>query len=230
MTPHLLLVEDEEAIALPLRDRLVRNGYTIEVASDGLTALDRASSETFQLILLDIQLPGKNGLDVCRDLRQRGIQTPILMLTAFGETTDKVLGLKLGADDYLAKPFDNAELLARIEALLRRATPAPSSTLAFGPVRIDLRAATVQLDNQPVALSAREFQLLAYFAARPGMMITREQLLQEVWGYDPGMSTRTVDVHIGWLRQKLEHDPKNPTLFVTRIGLGYQFVPPVKPV
>ena len=230
MTPHLLLVEDEEAIALPLRDRLVRNGYTIEVASDGLTALDRASSETFQLILLDIQLPGKNGLDVCRDLRQRGIQTPILMLTAFGETTDKVLGLKLGADDYLAKPFDNAELLARIEALLRRATPTPSSTLAFGPIRIDLRAATVQLDNQPVALSAREFQLLAYFAARPGMMITREQLLQEVWGYDPGMSTRTVDVHIGWLRQKLEHDPKNPTLFVTRIGLGYQFVPPVKPV
>jgi len=230
MTPHLLLVEDEEAIALPLRDRLVRNGYTVEVASDGLTALDRASSETYQLILLDIQLPGKNGLDVCRDLRQRGIQTPILMLTAFGETTDKVLGLKLGADDYLAKPFDNAELLARIEALLRRATPAPSSTLAFGPIRIDLRAATVQLDNQPVALSAREFQLLAYFAARPGMMITREQLLQEVWGYDPGMSTRTVDVHIGWLRQKLEHDPKNPTLFVTRIGLGYQFVPPVKPV
>jgi len=230
MTPHLLLVEDEEAIALPLRDRLVRNGYTVEVASDGLTALDRASSETYQLILLDIQLPGKNGLDVCRDLRQRGIQTPILMLTAFGETTDKVLGLKLGADDYLAKPFDNAELLARIEALLRRATPAPSSTLAFGPVRIDLRAATVQLDNQPVALSAREFQLLAYFAARPGMMITREQLLQEVWGYDPGMSTRTVDVHIGWLRQKLEHDPKNPTLFVTRIGLGYQFIPPVKPV
>ncbi len=230
MTPHLLLVEDEEAIALPLRDRLVRNGYTVEVASDGLTALDRASSETFQLILLDIQLPGKNGLDVCRDLRQRGIQTPILMLTAFGETTDKVLGLKLGADDYLAKPFDNAELLARIEALLRRATPAPSSTLAFGPVRIDLRAATVHLDNQPVALSAREFQLLAYFAARPGMMISREQLLQEVWGYDPGMSTRTVDVHIGWLRQKLEHDPKNPTLFVTRIGLGYQFIPPVKPV
>ncbi len=230
MTPHLLLVEDEEAIALPLRDRLVRNGYTVEVASDGLTALDRASSETYQLILLDIQLPGKNGLDVCRDLRQRGIQTPILMLTAFGETTDKVLGLKLGADDYLAKPFDNAELLARIEALLRRATPAPSSTLAFGPIRIDLRAATVQLDNQPVALSAREFQLLAYFAARPGMMITREQLLQEVWGYDPGMSTRTVDVHIGWLRQKLEQDPKNPTLFVTRIGLGYQFVPPVKPV
>lgn len=230
MTPHLLLVEDEEAIALPLRDRLIRNGYTVEVASDGLTALDRASSETFQLILLDIQLPGKSGLDVCRDLRQRGIQTPILMLTAFGETTDKVLGLKLGADDYLAKPFDNAELLARIEALLRRATPAPSSTLKFGPLCIDLRAATVQLDKQLVSLSAKEFQLLAYFAARPGMMITREELLQEVWGYDPGMSTRTVDVHIGWLRQKLEQDPKNPTLFVTRIGLGYQFLPPVKPV
>ncbi|MCX6609422.1 MAG: response regulator transcription factor [Acidobacteria bacterium] len=230
MTPHLLLVEDEEAIALPLRDRLVRNGYTVEVASDGITALDRASSEAFQLILLDIQIPGKSGLDVCRDLRQRGIQTPILMLTAFGETTDKVLGLKLGADDYLAKPFDNAELLARIEALLRRATPTPSTILTFGPIRIDLRAAIVQLNNEPVSLSAKEFQLLAYFATRPGMMITREELLQEVWGYAPGMSTRTVDVHIGWLRQKLEQDPKNPTLFVTRIGLGYQFLPPVKTV
>ncbi len=230
MTPHLLLVEDEEAISLPLRDRLLRNGYTVEVAADGLTALELASSATFHLILLDIQLPDKSGLDVCRDLRQRGIQTPILMLTAFGETTDKVLGLKLGADDYLAKPFDPAELLARIEALLRRAAPAPATILAFGLIRIDLRAATVQLNHQPVALSAREFQLLAYFAARPGMMITREELLQEVWGYDPNMSTRTVDVHIGWLRQKLEQDPKNPTLFVTRIGLGYQFVPPVKTV
>ena len=230
MTPHLLLVEDEEAIALPLRDRLVRNGYTVEVAGDGLTAMDRALNATFQLILLDIQLPGKSGLDVCRDLRQLGIQTPILMLTAFGEITDKVLGLKLGADDYLPKPFDNAELLARIEALLRRASPGPAKILALGTIRIDLRAATVQLDNQPISLSAREFQLLAYFAARPGMMITREELLKEVWGYDPAMSTRTVDVHIGWLRQKLEQDPKNPTLFVTRIGLGYQFVPPVKSV
>jgi two-component system alkaline phosphatase synthesis response regulator PhoP len=152
------------------------------------------------------------------------------MLTAFGETTDKVLGLKLGADDYLAKPFDNGELLARIEALLRRATPTPSSTLSFGQIRIDLRAATVHRDQQPVALSAKEFQLLAYFAARPGVMIPREELLQEVWGYAPGMSTRTVDVHIGWLRQKLEQDPKTPALFVTRIGLGYQFQPPVKTV
>jgi two-component system alkaline phosphatase synthesis response regulator PhoP len=230
MTPHLLLVEDEEAISLPLRDRLLRNGYTVDVAADGLTALEMASTAVYQLILLDIQLPGKSGLDVCRDLRQRGIQTPIIMLTAFGEITDKVLGLKLGADDYLAKPFDNAELLARIEALLRRAAPAPSTILASGPIRIDLRAATVQLNGQPVTLSAREFQVLAYFAARPGVLVTREELLSEVWGYDPEMSTRTVDVHIGWLRQKLEEDPKKPTLFVTRIGLGYQFVPPVKAV
>lgn len=226
MNPLLLLVEDEDAIAIPLRDRLVKAGFRVEIASDGITALDRASTAIHQLILLDLQLPGKSGLDVCRDLRQRGIQTPILMLTAFGETTDKVLGLKLGADDYLAKPFDVAELLARIEALLRRAAPAPSKVLSFGSIHIDLRTATVQLDGQPVTLSAREFQLLAYFAARPGQLVTREELLSEVWGYDASTNTRTVDVHIGWLRQKLEQEPKKPTLFLTRIGLGYQFMPP----
>ena len=226
MNPSILLVEDEEAIALPLSDRLTRSGFKVELAADGITALDRASTGQFQLILLDLQLPGKSGLDVCRDLRSRGIQTPILMLTAFGETSDKVLGLKLGADDYLAKPFDVSELLARIEALLRRATPPPSKVISFGPLRLDLGAATVYLDNQPVTLSAREFQLLAYFAARPGQLITREALLADVWGYDASTNTRTVDVHLGWLRQKLEKDPKKPTLFLTRIGLGYQFIPP----
>jgi two-component system alkaline phosphatase synthesis response regulator PhoP len=226
MNPLILLVEDEEAISIPLRDRLVRAGYSVELATDGNTALERGLTATHQLILLDIQLPGKSGLDVCRDLRQRGIQTPILMLTAFGETSDKVLGLKLGADDYLAKPFDTAELLARIEALLRRANPATSKILSFGPIHIDLKAATVLLDGQPVTLSAREFQLLAYFAARPGQLVTREELLSEVWGYDASTNTRTVDVHLGWLRQKLERDPKKPALFLTRIGLGYQFQPP----
>jgi len=226
MKPFILLVEDEEAIALPLSDRLTRSGFQVEIVADGIVALDRASTGAFQLILLDIQLPGKSGLDVCRDLRQRGIQTPILMLTAFSETTDKVLGLKLGADDYLAKPFDPAELLARIEALLRRASPVPSKVLSFSHLRIDLGTATVHVDDKPVQLSAREFQLLAHFAARPGKLISREELLSEVWGYDASTNTRTVDVHLGWLRQKLERDPKNPTLFLTRIGLGYQFIPP----
>jgi DNA-binding response OmpR family regulator len=227
MKPSLLLVEDEDAIALPLRDRLTRAGYDVTHASDGLAGFDLAATASYQLILLDIQLPGKSGLDICRDLRLQGIQTPILMLTAFGETSDKVLGLKLGADDYLAKPFDSSELLARIEALLRRASPPPSSALVHGPIRIDLRAATVHRDGQPVNLSAREFQLLVYLASRPGQVISREELLREVWSYDPSTSTRTVDVHLGWLRQKLELDPKNPALFLTRIGLGYQFNPPV---
>jgi two-component system, OmpR family, alkaline phosphatase synthesis response regulator PhoP len=227
MNPRILLVEDEPAISLPLRDRLVRSGFDVEVVDDGNVALERATAEAYNVILLDIQLPGKSGLDVCRDLRQRGILTPILMLTAFGETSDKVIGLKLGADDYLAKPFDPLELLARIEALLRRAAPTTPAKLTFGPIQIDTSTASVHVSGQLIHLSAREFQLLAYFAARPNQLVTREQLLSDVWGYDASINTRTIDVHIGWLRQKLEQDPKKPTIFITRIGLGYQFVPPL---
>ncbi len=226
MKQRILVVEDEESIALPLTDRLLRAGYDVEIASDGNMALDRALHGDFRLILLDLQLPGKSGLDVCRDLRQRSIDTPILMLTAFGETTDKVVGLKLGADDYLAKPFDPAELLARIEALLRRARSASARVFHFAGIHVDLDSATVKKDGVPVVLTAREFQLLSYFAARPGQLVSREQLLADVWGYGAAIHTRTVDVHVGWLRQKLEADPKNPLLFVTRIGLGYIFQPP----
>lgn len=226
MKPHVLIVEDEEAIALGLRDRLARAGFETTLAADGQTAFDLASGGSFDLILLDLQLPNKSGLDVCRDLRQLGITTPILMLTAFGEISDKVAGLKLGADDYLAKPFDFAELLARVEALLRRARPQGPRQLEFGSIRMDLTGAAVYKDGVTVALTAREFQLLRYLAERPGQMIGRDQLLAEVWGYDAAINTRTVDVHIGWLRQKLEADPKHPTLIVTRIGLGYVFQPP----
>ncbi len=227
MNQRILLVEDEPAIALALEDRLTRTGYDVEVASDGLTAFSRASTAHFHLILLDLLLPGKSGIDVCRDLRQLGILTPILMLTAFGETTDKIIGLKIGADDYMTKPFDQAELLARIEALLRRSAPSLSAFLQFGPLRLDLRAAKLYRDGQLVALTAREFQLFRYFAERPGQLVTRDELQREVWGYGPDISTRTVDVHISWLRQKLESNPKTPQLLVTRIGLGYQFDPPV---
>ncbi len=227
MTQRILLVEDEAAIALALEDRLTRAGYEVEVATDGPTAFTRASTAHFHLILLDILLPGKSGIDVCRDLRQLGILTPILMLTAFGETSDKVLGLKIGADDYLTKPFDQAELLARIEALLRRAAPSPSAFLQFGPLRLDLRAAKLFRDGEVVLLTAREYHLFRYFAEHPGQVISRDELQREVWGYGPNISTRTVDVHVSWLRQKLEADPKQPQLFVTRIGLGYQFDPPV---
>jgi two-component system, OmpR family, alkaline phosphatase synthesis response regulator PhoP len=228
MSALILLVEDEAAISLPLSDRLKKAGYQVEVEADGQRAYDKALAGSYNLILLDLQLPGKSGLDVCRDLRENGVQTPILMLTAFGEISDKVLGLRTGADDYMAKPFDMAELLARVEALLRRMQPpTPAKVLHFGRLQIDQVKAVVKLNGALVTLSAREFQLLSYFAARPGQLVSREELLSQVWGYDSNMNTRTVDVHVGWLRQKLEEDPKKPAMFLTRIGLGYQFEPPV---
>ncbi len=226
MNERILLVEDEEALAIPLSDRLRREGYLVQIAADGETGYAQALAGPFDLILLDVMLPGKSGLNVCRDLRQRGISTPILMLTALTQTDDKVIGLRLGADDYLAKPFDQAELLARIEALLRRAlTPHTSAETVhqIGALRIDLRRAEVFRDGQKVPLSAREFELLQYFVEHTGALLTREELLRDVWGYKASTSTRTVDVHVGWLRQKLEDDPKHPKLIVTSIGMGYRF-------
>ncbi len=226
MNERILLVEDEEALAIPLSDRLRREGYLVQIAADGATGYAQALAGPFDLILLDVMLPGKSGLNVCRDLRQRGISTPILMLTALTQTDDKVIGLRLGADDYLAKPFDQAELLARMEALLRRAvTPHISAETVhqIGALRIDLRRAEVFRDGQKVPLSAREFELLQYFVEHTGALLTREELLRDVWGYKASTSTRTVDVHVGWLRQKLEDDPKHPKLIVTSIGMGYRF-------
>ena len=226
MNDRILLVEDEEALAIPLSDRLRREGYLVQIAADGETGYAQALAGSFDLILLDVMLPGKSGLNVCRDLRQRGISTPILMLTALTQTDDKVIGLRLGADDYLAKPFDQAELLARMEALLRRAvTPHISAETVhqIGDLRIDLRRAEVFRDGQKVPLSAREFELLQYFVEHTGALLTREELLRDVWGYKASTSTRTVDVHVGWLRQKLEDDPKHPKLIVTSIGMGYRF-------
>ena len=225
MNQRLLLIEDEEAIAIPLADRLRREGYQVESASDGLEGYERALADAFDLILLDLMLPRKNGMDVCRDLRQQGLGVPILMLTARTQTPEKVVALKLGADDYVTKPFEVAELLARIEALLRRAS-APATAAGFvrrfGPVRIDLRRAEVTRHGQRVALSPKELQLLKYLAEHPDTVVSRDELLKEVWGYDITMSTRTVDVHVGWLRQKLEEDPKQPQLIQTVVGLGYR--------
>jgi two-component system alkaline phosphatase synthesis response regulator PhoP len=172
-------------------------------------------------------LPRLNGFDVCRDLRQRGVSTPIIMLTARGQVVDKVIGLKLGADDYVTKPFEMIELLARIESLLRRAPalPAPpSETYQFGAVRVDFRRAEVERDGRPVELSAREFQLLRYFIEHRGSTLSRDELLNEVWGYNAMPSTRTVDVHVAWLRQKLEPNPRHPQYILTVHGLGYKFV------
>jgi two-component system alkaline phosphatase synthesis response regulator PhoP len=222
----ILLVEDELGLVLTIADRLRSEGYRVATASDGQEGFERASTEPFDLLILDVMLPGKNGFDVCRDLRQQGFSMPILMLTARGLTADKVLGLKTGADDYLTKPFDMLELLARIEALLRRppvAAPAGGSQYAFGDIKVDHKSTEVTRAGEHVQLSALEFQLLCYFIEHRGETLSRQRLLNEVWGYRAVQSTRTVDVHVAWLRQKFETDQKRPQWIVTVHGIGYKF-------
>jgi two-component system alkaline phosphatase synthesis response regulator PhoP len=224
----LLLVEDEPGLVMTLTDRLAAEGFDVESATDAHSGLARATSGQFDVILLDIMLPGGNGFDICRAVRQKGLQTPILMLTARGQVVDRVVGLKLGADDYLVKPFEMAELLARIEALLRRsastaAAATTSESYRFGDVTIDFRRAEVTKNGAPVELSAREFKLLRYFIEHRGAALSRDELLNEVWGYNAMPSTRTVDVHIAWLRQKIEDNPRHPQLILTVHGLGYKF-------
>lgn len=223
---RILLIEDESGLRLTLGDRLRNEGYTVETAADGLEGLAKAAGGGFDLLILDVMLPRKSGFDVCRDLRQRRVFTPILMLTARGQTMDKVLGLKLGADDYLTKPFEMLELLARVEALLRRSAAGPkqeTTVYEFGRVRVDLRKTEVMREGQTIALSAKEFQLLRYFLEHRGETLSRKELLSRVWGYHSHPSTRTVDVHIAWLRQKLEDDSKQPRYILTIHGLGYKF-------
>ncbi len=227
MTERILLVEDEEDLRMTLSDRLKSEGYVPECAVDGAEGLKKALQGSYDLIILDVMMPNKNGFDVCRDIRKAGLVVPIIMLTARGQLVDKVLGLKIGADDYLTKPFELLELLARIEALLRRGAAQPADkadALQFGPIRVDLRGTTVTRDGKVVPLSAREFRLLRYFVQNSGTTLSREVLLKEVWGYSEDTFTRTVDVHVGSLRQKLELDSKQPKLIITVPGLGYKFV------
>lgn len=224
---RLLLVEDEPGLQLALSDRLSSEGYTVETAGDGNTAITRATGEPFDIIVLDVMLPGRDGFDVAKTLRQQGVQTPILMLTARTQVVDRVVGLKLGADDYLTKPFETIELLARIEALLRRA-PSGSSGVAleryqFGDITVDVRKAEVTSHGRLLELSAKEFQLLRYFIEHRGATLSRDELLHQVWGYNATPSTRTVDVHVAWLRQKLEPNPRVPQYILTVHGLGYKF-------
>ena len=196
--PRVLLVEDEPGLVMTLTDRLAAEGYDVVSAVDGETGLRRASGELFDIVLLDGMLPGRDGFDVCRTLRQRNVNTPILMLTARGQLVDRIVGLKLGADDYLVKPFEMAELLARVEALLRRA-PSPgasSDVYQFGDIQVDFRKAEVRRDGVEIEFSAREFQLLKYFIEHRGATLSRDELLNEVWGYNAMPSTRTVDVHV----------------------------------
>jgi two-component system alkaline phosphatase synthesis response regulator PhoP len=223
----ILLVEDEEGLIITLTDRLQSEGFDVTSANDGKKGFDLGVNSSFDLIILDVMLPKKNGYDVARDLRQKGVDTPILMLTAKGETIDKVLGLKLGADDYLTKPFEVIELLARVEALLRRSPHRSNGSTAeafrFGTVTIDFKRAEVTRDNSPIDLSAMEFKLLQYLIENRGDVHSRDHLLDAVWGYDAMPTTRTVDVHVAWLRQKLEENPRHPQFIQTVHGLGYKF-------
>jgi two-component system alkaline phosphatase synthesis response regulator PhoP len=224
MRENILLVEDERSLRKTLTLRLQKANYVVETAQDGVEGLDKAMDQAFDLILLDLALPLRDGFDVCRDLRQAGIATPILMLTARAQTSDKVVGLKLGADDYVTKPFSSAELLARIEALLRRVPiRTGQGVLEFGPVRLDLRRTEVTRDGKPVYLTVREFQLLRYLMERPGSAIPRAELLRSVWGYNTSSFTRTVDVHVASLRRKIERDPSAPELILTVSNAGYKF-------
>jgi two-component system alkaline phosphatase synthesis response regulator PhoP len=223
---RILIVEDEDSLVVTLRDRLQSEGYDVEVALDGETGVELGAKPQLDLLILDVALPRKNGYDVCRDLRARGVQTPVLMLTARGQVIDRVVGLKLGADDYLTKPFDMSELLARIEALLRRArvTTASADAVVFGSVHADFRSAVVLRDGNAVELSGLELKLLRYFVEHRGALLTRDELLEKVWGYEAMPVTRTVDVHVASLRQKLEKNPSRPEHFVTVHGLGYKFM------
>jgi len=228
MPANVLLVEDEIALRMTMGDRLRNEGYVVDYAVNGDEGFEKATGLPFDLILLDVLLPYRNGFVVCHDIREAGLITPILMLTALGQTADKVRGLKIGADDYVTKPFEMQELMARVEALLRRA-PSRSSVQGglqrFGSVGVDLRGTEVTRDGGAVNLSAREFQLLRYFLEHPGKTLSREELLTQVWGYSQGTFTRTVDVHVASLRQKLEAEPQQPRFFLTVQGIGYKFKP-----
>jgi len=223
---RILIVEDEPALVLTLSDRLRSEGYEVESAETGDLGARRARDGSFDLVLLDVALPGKNGFDVLRDLRQQRVSTPVIMLTARGQVVDRVLGLKLGADDYLAKPFDMMELVARIEAVLRRRAAHPSDTggYAFGDVRVDFRRAEVRRNDAVVELSSLEFKLLRHFIEHRGALVSRRELLEHVWGYPGVLQTRTVDVHVASLRQKIERHPAKPEHIITVHRMGYRFV------
>lgn len=229
MNECILIIEDETELCMTLEDRLRSEGYVVDVANDGKSGLEKATQLPFDLIILDIMLPQRSGLDLCADLRRAGLAAPILLLTARSQTVDKVIGLKLGADDYVTKPFDTLELMARVEALLRRAPKSEThqtnsqTIFQFGALVLDIRRTKVTLRGKTVSLTAREFHLLHYFAEHEGVTISRDELLQEVWGHKSGTFTRTVDVHVASLRQKLEHFPKNPEMIITVPGVGYRF-------
>ena len=226
MSSRILLVEDEPGLSLTVADLLSAEGYHVETAMDGPTGLAKAIAGEFELVILDVMLPGKNGFEVIKELRQQGRDTAVLMLTAKTQVVDRVVGLRLGADDYMAKPFDPSELLARVEALIRRVPKKkriPVIRFEFSTVEADFAAGEVRKNGELVVMAAKELLLLRYLIDHRGLVVSRDELLQNVWEYQTDVSSRTIDVHVAWLRQKLEDNPQNPKYIQTVRGTGYRF-------
>lgn len=225
---HILVVEDEPQMRLGLKDNLEFEGYEVDFAEDGKNGLQKILTGAYDLILLDVMLPQMSGFDVCKAAREKGVKTPILMLTAKGEEIDKVLGLELGADDYITKPFSLRELLARIKAVLRRKYDAPTKPefkLKIGLLEVNFKTYEANHKRQAVTMTHREFELLKFLWQNQNQAVTRDQLLTEVWGYDEYPTTRTVDNFILKLRQKIEDDPAHPRHILTVHGVGYKLIP-----
>jgi DNA-binding response OmpR family regulator len=222
----ILIVEDEPNMVAGLRDNFEFEGHQVITAGDGVAGLERAIAESPDLVILDVMMPRMSGLDVCKQLKSKRPSIPIIMLTARGQEVDKVVGLELGADDYVTKPFSIRELLARVKAVLRRARTAPKTDekYSFGEVEVNLRSCQVSRKGRALDFSSKEFELLKYFLIHPGETLSRDRLLEDVWGYDRFPTTRTVDAHIVRLRQKVEPKPEEPRFILTVHGTGYKFV------
>ncbi len=226
MSTRILLVEDEAGVAMVVTDLLVSQGYEVETSAHGDAGLALATQNAYDLLILDLMLPGRSGLEICNAAREHGFDGGILLLTARGEVNDRVLGLKTGADDYLVKPYDAEELLARVEALLRRVHKAgltPVSRLEFGDVTLDFIAGEFRKSGRPLEFAAKELQLLKFLVNHREQVVSREEILKNVWSEQAFITPRTVDVHVSWLRQKIEDDPQKPRFITTVRGNGYSF-------
>jgi DNA-binding response OmpR family regulator len=222
----ILIVEDEPNMVAGLRDNFEFEGYEVITAGDGVAGLERALGESPDLVILDVMMPRMSGLDVCKQVKSKRPSVPIIMLTARGQEVDKVVGLELGADDYVTKPFSIRELLARVKAVLRRAHPTAKEQerYSFGDVEVNVRSCQVSRKGKALEFSSKEFELLKYFLGHVGETLSRDRLLEDVWGYDRFPTTRTVDAHIVRLRQKVEPKPEEPRFILTVHGTGYKFV------
>jgi two-component system alkaline phosphatase synthesis response regulator PhoP len=226
MSSRILLVESDPRLVLTITDQLIAEGYAVETAVDGPAGVSKALSENFDLVVLELMLPRTNGFEICRELRRQGRDVPILMLAAKPQLTDRVAGHRMGPDDYMATPFKPAELLARVAALLRRVKKeklTPVVRFEFGSVEIDFQKGLARKAGAPVGLAGKELDLLRYLIDHRGAVVSRDELLQIVWEYQPGVSSRTIDVHVAWLRHKLEDNPQHPRHIQTVRGVGYRF-------